>query len=804
MKLVIVESPTKAKTINKYLGSDYQILASYGHVRDLPSKNGSVKPDDDFFMTWETDSNSEKHLKDIIHALKGANELFLATDPDREGEAISWHVWEVLNNRGVLKNIPVKRVVFHEITKSAVTDAINNPRELDQDLVEAYLARRALDYLVGFTLSPLLWRKLPGSRSAGRVQSVALRLITDREDEIEAFISQEYWSVLADLKNSKVQQIQTRLTHLDGQKLEKFSLANEAAAQKAVSAVKSSDYTVKQVEKKQTKRHPAPPFTTSTLQQEAFRKLGFGGSRTMRIAQQLYEGIDIGGEVTGLITYMRTDSVNIAAEALNASHHYIEAQYGKAYLPEKPRAYKTKAKNAQEAHEAIRPTDVTLDPKKLSHILQPDQFKVYSLIWKRLVASQMESALIDQVAIDFVNTSNSVSLRATGSSIAFDGFLKVYQEGRDDEEEEEEGLLPPVNVGDAFTIKLITPQQHFTQPPPRYSEASLVKKMEELGIGRPSTYASILQTLQDRDYINIEKKQLRPKDRGRIVTAFLINFFAKYVQFDFTAELEEQLDEISGGRLKWKQVLSTFWTDFHHAVEGATGLTITQVLDRLNEDLAKMLFPVAEEGKDPRICPKCTEGQLSLKVGRYGAFVGCSNYPECSFTRQLGAGDGNSANESLNTEPKELGIDPKTDLKITLRKGPYGFYLQWGEVGVKPKEKPKRITIPSRISIDEVTLETALALSALPRSIGVHPDSSKEISGSIGRFGPYIKYQDRFISLKGDDDVLTVSLDRALEIIAQAPEKKERPAKKAKTIVKKKTTKAKPKAKKTPSKATKT
>lgn len=778
MKLLIVESPTKAKTLLKYLGDDYQILASYGHIRDLPSKNGSVKPEDDFSMTWEIDGHSEKNLKEITQALKKADELFLATDPDREGEAISWHVLQVLLGRGVLKNIPVKRVVFHEVTKSAVLEALNNPRELDQDLIEAYLARRALDYLVGFTLSPILWRKLPGSRSAGRVQSVALRLITDREDEIEAFISQEYWSILADLNGSKEQSIQARLTHLDGQKLEKFSLANEAAAQKAVNAVKNNGYTVKNVEKKQTKRHPAPPFTTSTLQQEAFRKLGFRGARTMRIAQQLYEGVDIGGEVTGLITYMRTDSFNIAEEARHASRAYIQAQYGKAYLPEKPRLYKTKAKNAQEAHEAIRPTDIMLDPKRLSAILQPDQFKLYSLIWKRLVASQMESALIDQVAIDFTDKENTVILRATGSSIAFDGFLKVYQEGRDDVEDEEAGLLPPVHVGEEFSVELITPQQHFTQPPPRYSEASLVKKMEELGIGRPSTYASILQTLQDRDYISIEKKQLQPKDRGRIVTAFLVNFFAKYVQFDFTADLEGQLDEISSGQLKWKQVLTAFWEDFHSAVEDAASLTITQVLDRLNDDLAKMLFPVREDGKDPRTCPKCREGQLSLKVGRYGAFVGCSRYPDCSFTRQLASNEAATDAEGAQNEPKELGTDPKTSLKVTLRKGPYGFYLQWGEAIPKSKEKPKRVALASGANVDEVTLETALALGTLPRLVGVHPESNAEIGAAIGRFGPYIKYQNRFISLKGDDDVLTVSLERALEIIAHAPEKKNAPPKK--------------------------
>lgn len=776
MKLVIVESPSKAKTINKYLGSDYHVLASFGHVRDLPAKDGSVKPDDNFSMLWEIDERSEKHLKEISNAVKNADEVLLATDPDREGEAISWHVLEILKLRNVLKDIPVSRVVFYEITKKAINEAILKPRALDQDLIEAYLARRALDYLVGFTISPVLWRKLPGSRSAGRVQSVALRLITDRENEIEAFTAQEYWSILGDFLGKPNKKVKTRLTHLRGHKLTKFDINNEALATDAVDEIKKYAYSVLKIEKKQSKRNPSPPFTTSTLQQEAARKLGFGASRTMKLAQQLYEGVSLNGETTGLITYMRTDSVNLGQEALDNLRAHIDKAYGKDYLPEEMRVYKTKAKNAQEAHEAIRPTDISRHPKDVAMYLDPTQLKLYELIWMRTIASQMASAILDQVSADISNPEKSVIFRANGSTIRFDGFLKVYQEGKDedanDEQEDDEKILPPLVEGEGLDLSLVTPNQHFTQPPPRYSEASLVKKLEELSIGRPSTYASIINTLQDRDYVKLEKKQFFPEDRGRIVTAFLLNFFPQYVEYSFTADLEQQLDDISGGRLEWKKVLTDFWGDFIKAVDEAKGLTITQVIDRLNHDLDAMLFPEREDESDRHVCPKCKEGKLSLKLGKFGAFIGCANYPECQYTRKLSTvtdGQNEVSMDALN-ETKELGIDPKTGLMVTFRKGPYGFYFQWGEpVG---KDKPKRVTLPKGVEPQNATLELALESGALPRTLGNHPATGEEIIAGVGRYGPYVKYQARFISLKGGDDPISITLDRAVEVIDSAPEKK--------------------------------
>lgn len=776
MKVVIVESPAKAKTINKYLGKDYHVLASFGHVRDLPAKDGSVNPDDEFSMLWEIDARSEKHIKEITGAVKGAEEVLLATDPDREGEAISWHVLEILKNKKVLKDVKVSRVVFHEITKKAISEAIKKPRELDKDLIDAYLARRALDYLVGFTLSPILWRKLPGSRSAGRVQSVALRLITDRENEIEAFNAEEYWSILGDFLGKPDKKVKARLTHLAGKKLNKFDINNEQLASDAVTEIKKHGYAVLKIEKKQSKRNPAPPFTTSTMQQEAARKLGFGANRTMKTAQQLYEGVNLGGETTGLITYMRTDSVNLGQEALDSLRSYIDSTYGKDYLPEEMRVYKTKAKNAQEAHEAIRPTDISRHPKDVAAYLDPTQLKLYELVWMRTIASQMASAILDQVAVDIGNSSQTVIFRANGSTIRFDGFLKVYQEGRDeedsDEDEDNEKILPPLVEGEAVDLKNVNSTQHFTQPPARYSEASLVKKLEELGIGRPSTYASIINTLQDRGYVKLEKRQFHPEDRGRIVTAFLLNFFEKYVEYDFTAHLEEQLDDISGGRLEWKKVLDQFWTNFLKAIEEAKGLTITQVIDRLNHDLDSMLFPVREDNSDRHTCPKCNEGKLSLKLGKFGAFIGCANYPECQYTRKLsnsGDAQGEVSTEPLN-ETKELGTDPKTGLMVTLRKGPYGFYFQWGEGS--GKDKPKRVTLPKTLQPQDATLESALDAGALPRTVGSHPATGDEIIAGVGRFGPYVKYQNRFISLKGNDDPISVSLERAVEIIDTAPEKK--------------------------------
>jgi DNA topoisomerase-1 len=790
MKVVVVESPTKTKTIGKYLGPDYKIVASMGHVRDLPSKDGSVDPEHHFAMKWAMDARGEKQMKDIIAAVKKADELLLATDPDREGEAISWHVLDILKERKALSpNIPVRRVVFYEITETAVKEAIENPRDLDEDLINAYMARRALDYLVGFNISPILWRKLPGSRSAGRVQSVALRLITEREDEIDAFNPQEYWSVTAKGQGDAKKKFDVRLINLKSEKLDKFSLNNEKAATEATKIIEAGRFSITKIEKKQVKRNPAPPFTTSTLQQEASRKLGFGASRTMRIAQQLYEGINIGSETVGLITYMRTDSINLSNEARIGTRQFIEKEYGKNYLPEEPRFYKGKSKNAQEAHEAIRPTDVGRRPNTIQSYLDKDQFRLYELIWKRMVACQMSNALLDQVVVDIADQNHQTILRANGSTIAFDGFFRVYREGRDEEDghdEDDDRILPPLKEGEKIAVSDVSPNQHFTQPPPRYSEASLVKKLEELGIGRPSTYASIIQTLQARDYVTLEKKQFRPKDRGRIVTAFLLNYFNKYIQYDFTADLEDKLDDISDGRIEWEQVLGDFWKSFQEAVKNAESLTITDVIRQLNIDLAHMLFPPQEGVDDPRKCPDCADGRLSLKLGKYGGFVGCSHYPECKFTRKLGthsdSEEESDAEKVAVFEPRELGEDPKSGDTVTLRKGPYGFYYQWGEP--KGKIKPKRASLPKGTPTENASLEQALDLGALPRTVGIHPETGEEISAGIGRFGPFIRHEKTFVSLKKaeGDDPLTVDLARALELLANAPAKK----KEATTKVKKK------------------
>jgi DNA topoisomerase I len=768
MNIVIVESPAKAKTINKYLGKGFKVLASYGHVRDLPAKDGSVRPDEHFAMSWEVDGKAEKRIKEIAEAVKGATHLYLATDPDREGEAISWHVQELLKNRKALKGVDVKRVVFNEVTKSAVLDAFRHPRELNRELVEAYLARRALDYLVGFTLSPVLWRKLPGSRSAGRVQSVALRLICERESEIEAFRPQEYWTIEVEFATPAGERFTARLTHLDGKRLEKFDLANEASARAAAERIlKQQGYAVVAVEKKQIRRNPPPPFTTSTLQQEASRKLGFGASRTMRTAQRLYEGVDIFGDTVGLITYMRTDGVSMSSEAIDAARRLIEQQYGARYRPDEARVYKTQAKNAQEAHEAIRPTDMFGRPEKLAGDLEPEQRQLYELIWKRAVASQMAAAIIDQVAVDIASPDRSLQFRATGSTIQFDGFLALYREDEDDADESEENRrLPPLKERDALARGKIDPQQHFTQPPPRYSEASLVKKLEELGIGRPSTYASILQVLQDRKYVRLDKKRFFPEDRGRVVTAFLENFFERYVEYNFTADLENQLDEISDGRISWQKVLEEFWRDFSTAVAGTKDLSITQVLDALDEELGPHFFPATSEGRDPRLCPGCNNGRLSLKLGKYGAFIGCANYPECRYTRPLAVENANGENGAADIGPRELGNDPSTGLPVILRKGPYGYYVQLG-AAEEGGEKPKRVSLPKGAAPADVTLDQATKLLSLPREIGTHPADGKKIIAGIGRFGPYIKHGDTFRSLPADDDVLTVGINRAVSLLAE-------------------------------------
>jgi DNA topoisomerase I len=768
MNIVIVESPAKAKTINKYLGKGFKVLASYGHVRDLPAKDGSVRPDEHFAMSWEVDGKAEKRLKEIAAAVKGAAHLYLATDPDREGEAISWHVQEVLKNRKALKGVDVKRVVFNEVTKSAVLDAFRHPRELNRELVEAYLARRALDYLVGFTLSPVLWRKLPGSRSAGRVQSVALRLICERESEIEVFRPQEYWTIEVEFATPAGERFTARLTHLDDKRLEKFDLGDETSARAAAERIlKQQSYAVVAVEKKQIRRNPPPPFTTSTLQQEASRKLGFGASRTMRIAQRLYEGVDIFGDTVGLITYMRTDGVSMSSEAIEAARRLIEQQYGARYRPDEARVYKTQAKNAQEAHEAIRPTDMFGRPEKLAGDLEPEQRQLYELIWKRAVASQMAVAIIDQVAVDIASPDRSLQFRATGSTVQFDGFLALYREDEDDADESEENRrLPPLRERDALARGKVDPQQHFTQPPPRYSEASLVKKLEELGIGRPSTYASILQVLQDRKYVRLDKKRFFPEDRGRVVTAFLESFFERYVEYTFTADLENKLDEISDGRISWQKVLEEFWRDFSAAVAGTKDLSITQVLDALDEELGPHFFPESGDGRDPRLCPGCNNGRLSLKLGKYGAFIGCSNYPECRYTRPLAVENGNGENGHADIGPRELGNDPSTSLPVILRKGPYGYYVQLGAVE-EGGEKPKRVSLPKGAVPADVTLDQAVKLLSLPREIGTHPADGKKIIAGIGRFGPYIKHGDTFRSLPAGDDVLTVGINRAVSLLAE-------------------------------------
>ncbi|WP_279479567.1 type I DNA topoisomerase [Aureimonas sp. SK2] len=778
MEVVIVESPAKAKTINKYLGSNYKVLASFGHVRDLPPKDGSVRPDDDFAMDWEVDKPSQKRLTEIAQAVKGADGLILATDPDREGEAISWHVLEVLQQKKVIKDKPVSRVVFNAITKKAVLDAMANPREIDVPLVDAYLARRALDYLVGFTLSPVLWRKLPGARSAGRVQSVALRLVCDREAEIERFKTDEYWQIAARLSTPRGEDFTARLTAFDGEKLQRLSIGNEARAFAIRDMLNGASFKAVSVEAKPTRRNPSPPFTTSSLQQAASAKLGFGASRTMQIAQRLYEGMDIGGETVGLITYMRTDGVQMAPEAIDDARKAVTKTFGARYVPEKPRFYSTKAKNAQEAHEAIRPTSFDRHPKEMEKFLDRDQARLYDLIWKRAIASQMASAEIERTTaeIEATGAGRKAMLRATGSVIRFDGFIGAYQDHRDDskapteapEEEDESARLPEIASGDPLKRLSVDPTQHFTEPPPRYSEASLIKRMEELGIGRPSTYAATLQTLQDREYIVQDKRKLFPDSKGRLVTAFLHNFFERYVEYDFTADLEGKLDGISAGELSWKDVLREFWRDFSAQVDGTKELRVSDVLDALNEELAPLVFPDKGDGTDPRACPRCGDGRLSLKLGKFGAFVGCSNYPECGFTRQLGSNlqaEGVEGDGGLN-EPKELGTDPETGEPVTLRSGRFGPYVQRGE-----GKEAKRSSLPKGWQVADIDFEKARQLLSLPREVGLHPETGKPILAGLGRYGPFLQHDGAYANLESIEDVLTVGLNRAVTVIA---EKKER------------------------------
>ena len=766
--VVVVESPAKAKTINKYLGGNYTVLASFGHVRDLPPKDGSVRPEEGFAMDWTADERGNRQVAAIAKAVKGAGTLYLATDPDREGEAISWHVRAMLEDKRALKGVNVRRITFNEITKSAVNYAIKHPRELDQPLIEAYLARRALDYLVGFTLSPVLWRKLPGSRSAGRVQSVALRLVCEREAEIEAFRPREYWTVEAIFLTPAGAPFTARLTHLDGKKLDQFDLHDKAGAEAAKRAVEAGTFSVASVERKRVKRHPPAPFTTSTLQQEASRKLGMGAQATMRCAQQLYEGVELDGETTGLITYMRTDGVQMAREAMLAIRDHVDQAYGNDYLPPAPREYSSKAKNAQEAHEAVRPTEASRTPDSVARYLNAEQRRLYELIWKRAIASQMQSAELDQVAVDVA--SGGVRLRANGSIIAFDGYLKLYREDVDDAPEgaDESRMLPPMKERDPVKRERVQADQHFTQPPPRFSEASLVKKMEELGIGRPSTYASILGVLRDREYVRLESRRFIPEDRGRLVTAFLTSFFERYVDTGFTASLEEQLDDISGGRADWREVMRAFWEQFSHAVEQTRELKISDVIDALDHDLGEHFFPANADGADPRLCPACHEGRLGLKLGRHGSFIGCSNYPECQYTRRLAINAGEEGGETLKEGRRELGHHPQTGESVTVRRGPYGLYVQQGEPDPADKKaKPRRTSLPKGVEGDSITLEQALGLLSLPRLVGIHPERGEPIEAGIGRFGPFVRMGAIYGSLDKDDDVLTVGLNRAVDALAK-------------------------------------
>jgi len=763
MNLVIVESPAKAKTINKYLGADYEVLASYGHVRDLPSKDGSVLPDDDFSMHWEADAKGAKRLSEIAEAAKRADRVILATDPDREGEAISWHVLEVLNKKRALKDTPVERVTFNAITKSAVLDAMANPRQIDMELVEAYLARRALDYLVGFTLSPVLWRKLPGARSAGRVQSVALRIVVDREMEIEKFRPQEYWSIEADL-TADSPPFTARLVKHAGKRVQRLDIKDEATASAARAAIQAGDFTIRSVEKKPVRRNPAPPFTTSTLQQEAARKLGFSAQRTMQAAQKLYEGVD---ETGGLITYMRTDGVQTTPEGIAQAREVIGKEFGPAFVPQEPRYYKTKAKNAQEAHEAIRPTNIARHPDSLR--LDSDLQRLYELIWKRMVASQMEAARLDRTTVEIETPDGLTGLRATGQVVTFDGFLAVYEEGRDEKQKGAEGdddddtsRLPALKEGAKAKVDAVRADQHFTEPPPRYSEATLVKKLEELGIGRPSTYASTLSTLRDREYVRVDKNRFYPEDKGRLVTAFLEQFFRKWVEYDFTAALETQLDEVSAGDLNWKVLLRQFWQDFHAATQAAGELRTTAILDALNESLGAHIFPDKGDGSDPRECPLCHQGQLSLKTSRFGAFIGCSRYPDCKYTRPVASPSAEDG--SAESGDRELGIDPATGQPVQLKIGRFGPYV---EITPPDGEKPKRSSLPKGWSPASLTLDQALRLLALPREVGVHPEDGKMITAGLGRYGPFVLHAGTYANVSDIDEVFEVGLNRAIALLAE-------------------------------------
>ena len=765
MKLVIVESPAKAQTINKYLGSDYKVIASVGHIRDLPSKDGAVLPDDNFKMSWEMHKDKEKVVKEIIGELKSADSLILATDPDREGEAISWHLKEILNSKKTIMQKPVERVVFNEITKNAVLDAMKKPREINTELVEAYLARRALDHLIGFSISPILWRKLPGSKSAGRVQSVALKLICEREIEIEKFNIEEYWSISSIFSKNNNENFSAKLFVLDSKKLAKMDLKSEDDANEALDKIRKSSFNISKIETKRVKRNPLAPFTTSTLQQEASNKLGFGASRTMRIAQKLYEGINIGSETTGLITYMRTDGVQLSSQAIDELRNEITNRHGKDYIPQTPRVYKSKAANAQEAHEAIRPTSISRDPENMSQYLDNEQLKLYELIWKRTISSQMQSAELDETAADISNKDMSIIFRANGSQVYFPGFF-VYRDREDDK------ILPKLVENEDVDLEKADGEQHFTQPPPRFTDASLIKKMEELGIGRPSTYASILQVLINRSYVEKEKGKHIPQERGRILTAFLNNFFGQYIEYDFTADLEKKLDKVSDGKLNYKKLLEEFWDGFKPHLNKMSELERDKILEALENELSDLFFPkedLTKNGEPNKKCPTCSNGKLGLELGKYGAFIGCSNYPECKFTKQI-ASNQNEENDANSTfMPNDdgiLGIDPESGLNAIIKKGPYGIYLQLGD-----EKKPKRTSIPKLVEAKGIDLQKALAFLSLPRLIGKHPETGQDISAGIGRYGPYLKYDINFISIPADETVINIGLNHAVVLIGENSEK---------------------------------
>ena len=766
MKLVIVESPAKAQTINKYLGSDYKVIASVGHIRDLPSKDGAVLPDDNFKMSWEMHKDKEKVVKEIIGELKSADSLILATDPDREGEAISWHLKEILNSKKTIMQKPVERVVFNEITKNAVLDAMKKPREINTELVEAYLARRALDHLIGFSISPILWRKLPGSKSAGRVQSVALKLICEREIEIEKFNVEEYWSISSIFLKNNNENFSAKLIVLDNKKLAKMDLKNEDAANEALDKIRKSSFNISKIETKRVKRNPLAPFTTSTLQQEASNKLGFGASRTMRIAQKLYEGINIGSETTGLITYMRTDGVQLSSQAIDELRNEITNRHGKDYIPQTPRVYKSKAANAQEAHEAIRPTSISRDPENMSQYLDNEQLKLYELIWKRTISSQMQSAELDETAADISNKDMSIIFRANGSQVYFPGFF-VYRDREDDK------ILPKLVENEDVDLEKADGEQHFTQPPPRFTDASLIKKMEELGIGRPSTYASILQVLINRSYVEKEKGKHIPQERGRILTAFLNNFFGQYIEYDFTADLEKKLDKVSDGKLNYKKLLEEFWDGFKPHLNKMSELERDKILDALENELSDLFFPkedLTKNGEPNKKCPTCSNGKLGLELGKYGAFIGCSNYPECKFTKQIASNQNKEENDANSTfmpnDDGVLGIDPESGLNAIIKKGPYGIYLQLGD-----EKKPKRTSIPKLVDAKGIDLQKALAFLSLPRLIGKHPETGQDISAGIGRYGPYLKYDINFISIPADETVINIGLNHAVVLIGENSEK---------------------------------